>query len=181
MSTYNQEVRERVERYAVTEEVELQDVIGTLLGRNVTPELTGNLAAKGIRELVDMSVQELVMYGISKQKAIGLHASFLLAKKLLVANTKEQKFSIRSPHDAAAYLVKELAGSTQEHFGALFLNTKREVVRKKTIFIGTLDKCTVHAREVFHEAIKSSAAFIILFHTHPSGHRVKKTSKSRND
>ena len=39
----------------------------------------------------------------------------------------------------------------------------------KYISIGTLNANLIHPREVFKEAIQSSAASIILVHNHPSG------------
>ena len=57
----------------------------------------------------------------------------------------------------------------QEHFVALFLNTKNQIIHQQTIFIGSLNASIVHPREVFREAVKRSAASIIVAHNHPSG------------
>ncbi len=51
----------------------------------------------------------------------------------------------------------------------LYLNTKNQVMHKKTVFIGSLNASIVHPREVYKEAIKRSAASIICIHNHPSG------------
>ncbi|KHF28037.1 hypothetical protein LR68_03097 [Anoxybacillus sp. BCO1] len=58
---------------------------------------------------------------------------------------------------------------SQEHFVVLYLNTKNQVMHKKTVFIGSLNASIVHPREVYKEAIKRSAASIICIHNHPSG------------
>jgi DNA repair protein RadC len=58
---------------------------------------------------------------------------------------------------------------TQEHFVSVYLNTKNQVIHKKTVFIGSLNASIVHPREVYKEALKRSAASIICIHNHPSG------------
>ena len=57
----------------------------------------------------------------------------------------------------------------QEKLYCLYLNTKNEVVHEKAVFIGSLNASIVHPREVFKEALKWSAASIIVSHNHPSG------------
>ena len=43
------------------------------------------------------------------------------------------------------------------------------LILKKEIYKGTIDSVTIHPREIFKEAIKESASFIIIMHNHPSG------------
>lgn len=49
------------------------------------------------------------------------------------------------------------------------LDTKNKVISKKEIFKGGLKSSLVHPREIFREAVKDSAASIIICHNHPSG------------
>jgi DNA repair protein RadC len=63
----------------------------------------------------------------------------------------------------------EMRWLQKEHFRMLLLNTKHHVLAIPTISIGSLSAAIVHPREVFREAIRSSAAAIILAHNHPSG------------
>ena len=57
----------------------------------------------------------------------------------------------------------------QEHFIALYLNTKGELIKKETLFVGSLNSALVHPREIFKHAVIHSAASIIIVHNHPSG------------
>ncbi|MCF7931484.1 MAG: DNA repair protein RadC, partial [Acholeplasmataceae bacterium] len=57
----------------------------------------------------------------------------------------------------------------QEHFICLYLNAKSELIKKETIFIGTINQTLIHPREIYKSAIKLSAAAIIFVHNHPSG------------
>ncbi|MEC0493124.1 RadC family protein, partial [Bacillus glycinifermentans] len=55
------------------------------------------------------------------------------------------------------------------NFTCLYLNSKNQVIHKRTVFIGSLNSSIVHPREVFKEALKRSAASFICVHNHPSG------------
>ncbi|MER2047268.1 MAG: DNA repair protein RadC, partial [Solibacillus sp.] len=81
----------------------------------------------------------------------------------------EERFTIRSPEDAATFLMQDMTSLQQEHFVCLFLNVKNQVLHKQTIFVGSLNASIVHPREIFREAVKRSAASIICSHNHPSG------------
>ncbi len=105
--------------------------------------------------------------GLTKRKAELLLAALELGRRVYTEEPAD-RYVIRSPEDAAGYL-REMKHLTQEHFGALFLNTKNVVIGKKIIFVGSLSACTVHPRELFHEAIQRRAASVIIFHNHPSG------------
>ncbi|MBW9234528.1 DNA repair protein RadC, partial [Leptospira santarosai] len=79
------------------------------------------------------------------------------------------KFTVRSPKDAATFLMTDMTSLKQENFVVLFMNVKNQVLHKQTIFIGSLNASIVHPREIFREAVKRSAAAIICAHNHPSG------------
>ena len=57
----------------------------------------------------------------------------------------------------------------QEYFYALYLDNKKNLIDKKLLFIGTLNKSIVHPREIFKYAYLLSASSIICVHNHPSG------------
>jgi DNA repair protein RadC len=124
---------------------------------------------KGISNLREATVEELVkIKGIGPTKAIQLLATIELGKRLL-NERREEKVAIRSPKDGADYVMEDLRHLSQEHFVALYLNTKNQVIHQQTVFIGSLNASIVHPREVFKEALKRSAASLLCFHNHPSG------------
>ncbi len=168
---YIRSAREAVATYdAIGSEavIELQDIIAVLIGPSSTPEITGRLAGRGIRNLVEMTVPELEEEGMTHNEALKVHSGMLLAKKVRNVGKNKKRYTIRSPEDAAFYLMGEMTSLTQEHFVVLYLNVKNEVLHKKTIFIGSLNSSIVHPREVYKEAVKHSAASIICAHNHPS-------------
>jgi DNA repair protein RadC len=124
---------------------------------------------EGLRHLKDASIGELKeINGIGPAKAVELIAAIEIGKRISRLQF-EERYTIRSPEDGARYLMDELRFLHQEHFVCLYLNTKNQVLNKKTVFIGSLNTSIVHPREVFKEGLKRSCASIICFHNHPSG------------
>lgn len=70
---------------------------------------------------------------------------------------------------AAFNHVEYLAEKSQEHFVCLSLNSKNEIIAKRTVTIGLLNTAQVHPREVFADPITDRAMSIIIAHNHPSG------------
>jgi DNA repair protein RadC len=124
---------------------------------------------EGLRMLQDATPDELMkINGIGQAKAVLLCAALELGKRLGRMDLNEN-YIIRSPEDAAQYVMKEMRFLTQEHFVCLYLNTKNQILQRRTIFIGSLNASIVHPREVFKEGIRRSSASIICMHNHPSG------------
>ena len=63
----------------------------------------------------------------------------------------------------------QLRGSDREHFWALALNTKNQLLKIIEVSIGSLNASIVHPRELFKEAVRISAASVVVVHNHPSG------------
>ena len=57
----------------------------------------------------------------------------------------------------------------QELFYCLYLDNKNNLIDKKLLFMGTINKSIVHPREIFKEAYLLSASKFICLHNHPSG------------
>jgi len=76
--------------------------------------------------------------------------------------------TIHNPEDAVHYC-NDFRNQDREFFVVIGLNTRKKVIYKDVVFIGSLDSCVIHPREVFKTAIVRSAACIITVHNHPSG------------
>lgn len=126
-------------------------------------------AFEGLRLLKEASVEEMTeIKGIGEAKAIQILAAVELGRRIHKLNDQD-RYVIRSPEDGANYCMEEMRFLSQEHFVCLYLNTKNQVLHKRTVFIGSLNASIVHPREVFKEAFRRSAASIICLHNHPSG------------
>lgn len=158
-----------------------QELIAILLRTGTKQESVLHLANsvlnyfEQIQELKNASIEEITaVKGIGQAKAVQLLAAVELGNRLSQQKT-DDKFTIRSPKDAATYLMHDMTSLKQEHFVVLFLNVKNQILHKQTIFIGSLNASIVHPREIFREAVKRSAASIICAHNHPSGNPTPST------
>ncbi len=166
--------RERLIRQG-PESLSNQELIAILLRTGTKQESVLHLANRvltffeHIQELKNATLEEMMsVKGIGEAKAVQLLAAVELGRRLAQQQTNE-RFTIRSPKDAASYLMPDMVSLQQEHFVVLFLNVKNQILHKQTIFIGSLNASIVHPREIFREAVKRSAASIICAHNHPSG------------
>jgi len=105
--------------------------------------------------------------GIGMSKAAQITACFELSRRL--AGEKDGKLKIRTTKDIAKMLIPELSGLKKEHFIGVYLDSHNKIIKKETIFIGSLTATVIHPREVFLPAILESAAKVVLAHNHPSG------------
>jgi DNA repair protein RadC len=123
----------------------------------------------GLAGLSTASLEELSSIdGVGRVKAIEVKAAVELGKRL-AATTDEAKPQIRSPDDVAKLMMADLRYETKEHLYALTLDARNQVRQRRLISTGTLTESLVHPREVYKEAIRFSAAAIVLVHNHPSG------------
>ncbi len=126
-------------------------------------------AYDSLKALSTLTIDELTkIKGIGKSKAISLLAAIELGRRVY----KEpflKKVRLIAPEQIFHYMKDKLELKTQEHLIALYVNTKGELLKEETLFIGSLNSSLVHPREIFKHAVLNSAAAIILVHNHPSG------------
>jgi DNA repair protein RadC len=91
-----------------------------------------------------------------------------LIEQLSVMERENPTRRITFPGDAFPMLMKH-GRRTQESFWVITLNGAHEVIRKREVTKGLLNRTVVHPREVFRGAIMDNAAAVILAHNHPSG------------
>ena len=137
-------------------------------GKNVIEIASQILTKHSKKRLLQMTYEDLVKIGgIDSAKATTLLAAFELSKRALEVNDTNLP-TISDAKDAVAQLA-DLRDLKKEHFIALYLNARNQLVHKETISMGTLNANLVHPREVFEPALKHSAAGIMVAHNHPSG------------
>lgn len=128
-------------------------------------------------ELKVASLEELQeIKGVGLVKAVEIKAVIEFGMRLAKAN-QVKLGRVTSSMEIGQMMIEELKDLRQEHLMALYLNTKNEMIKKETLFIGSLNQSIAHPREIFRSAVKYSAARIILVHNHPSGD----TYPSKND
>ena len=102
--------------------------------------------------------------GMGLAKAAQILSAFELARRHLV----KDGVKINCAKDVLP-LVSDIAGKQQEYFLCISLNGANEVIEKRVVTIGLVDKSPVHPREVFADVIADRAAAVIFAHNHPSG------------
>ena len=130
----------------------------------------GLIARNGnLRGIARRNAEELTRTaGVGNVKAAGILAAFEIGRRLQMEPDGE-KFTIRSPEDAARILVPRLRDLPHEAFVVLVLDANNGVVGDVELSRGTLNASIVHPREVFKFAIDRLAAAVIVAHNHPSG------------
>ncbi|WP_034550686.1 RadC family protein [Carnobacterium funditum] len=115
------------------------------------------------------SIEELMgITGIGKIKATEIRAAIELG--IRISQASQLKIGqITSSRNAGEMLLNEMRDLQQEHVIVMYLNTKNEIIKKETVFIGGLNSSVAHPREIFRGAVRFSAARIIIGHNHPSG------------
>lgn len=123
----------------------------------------------GIVGLARSSFEELRdIKGLGPAKATELKAAFELGRRLAIASPNEKPL-VKSPADAAALLMLEMQALEQEHLRTILLDTRNQVLKVHTVYIGSLNTAVVRVGELFREAIRLNAAAMIVAHNHPSG------------
>lgn len=124
----------------------------------------------GFNNLKTINKEQLIKQkGIGKVKAIELMTSIEIGKRLFCFsnnNVKKKYKCAKDIYDDNKYLFID---KKQEYFYCIYVNSKKEVIERKMLFMGTLNKSIVHPREIFKEAYLLSATGIICIHNHPSG------------
>lgn len=146
-------------------------ILRTGIGGENALALASRLLARynGLPGLARASFAELqAEKGLGTAKTAQLKAALELGRRMLLASP-EDRFIVRSPADVAQLLIAEMAHLEQEHFRALYLDTRNRLLGSDTLYVGSLNASHIRVCEVFREAVKRNCAALIVAHNHPSG------------
>jgi DNA repair protein RadC len=116
-----------------------------------------------------LSAEDLVHCpGVGPAGAARLLGSLELSRRAAV-RTPAPRPLVSCAEDVVRVCGPQLRGLDREHFWALALNTKNQLIRTIEVSVGSLNASIVHPRELFKEAVKLSAASVVVVHNHPSG------------
>ena len=146
-------------------------VLGSGCGRAGALALANELLATrgGLHRLMRSTSDDLTrVTGIGRAKAAQILAAIEIGRRTLT-HAPSARVQLRTPRDAAAYLMPAFGSRPVEQFGIVLLDTKHRVLRTTVLAVGTLNSTVVQPRDVFREAALGAAAAIVVFHNHPSG------------
>ena len=120
------------------------------------------------RAMLDVTYEDLKQVkGISTAKAATLLAAFALSGRILEAQQSGRPL-IETVEQAVAQ-IHDIRTHKREHFVALYLNARNELIHRENISVGTVNASIIHPRDVFAPAIEHNATGVIVAHNHPSG------------
>lgn len=123
-----------------------------------------------ISDLRNITITKLLeIKGIGMAKALELISIIELGKRIFLENDTKNKKILNNPElifEDSKYL---FYNKKQEYFYCLYFNNKKELIERKLLFMGTINRSLVHPREIFKEAYLLSASYIVCMHNHPSG------------
>jgi len=112
-----------------------------------------------------ITLEQLVSVpGMGLAKRGQILSSFELARRYLLAESTRIQCA-----DDVLPLLADIRSKSQEHFVSITLNGANEVIQKRIVTVGLLDRSLVHPRDVFADVITDRAAAVIFAHNHPSG------------
>ena len=162
--------REKLQRLGRVSGLEEWELLCLVLGKGVPGQPVESMARdleeilKSTREDLPSLEQLMAIKGMGEAKAGALLAGLELGRRTVAPLGRP----ITEPSDATPHLLWMLK-EKREHFHALYLDTRRQLIAAEPISIGTLDASLVHPREVFRPAIAHSASAVLVAHNHPSG------------
>ena len=168
--------RERLQKFGA-EALSTQEILALILGRGIAGESVTVTAQRllsqfdNIKGIGGASLEELTQVkGIGLAKASQIKAALELANRLETSAEPDKNLPVVKTPDEVVNLIKgRLKDKKKEHFLAILLDTRSQLIKVAPISVGSLDSSIVHPREVFKEALSASAASVIFVHNHPSG------------
>jgi DNA repair protein RadC len=166
--------RERLEKNG-PEALSKAELLAILLRVGVTGSNSIQLAQRllnkfgGLAGLQRASFLEVCgINGVGPAKAAQIKAAIELGIRLKNENP-ELNGVISSPEAAAELVCYEMQPLLQENLWVILLDTRNRKIFIDKRYKGSLNVSMVRVGELFMEALKRSAAGIILAHNHPSG------------
>lgn len=107
-------------------------------------------------------------YSMGLAKAVTIKASLELGRRLL-REPGEHRPQITSPQDIVNLLMADMMTLDHECVRVVLLTTKNHVMAMPIIYQGSLNSSVVRMGELFKDAVRQTAAALIVVHNHPSG------------
>ncbi len=129
-----------------------------------------NYPGDGLLGLCHLSLADLEKVdGIGTVKGIQLLCVGELSRRISQRYAVSQIEAFDGPEQVVNYYMESMRHQEQEMFYAMFLDTKKRLIRDVLISKGTVNASLATPREIFIEALRYRAVGIILVHNHPSG------------
>lgn len=108
------------------------------------------------------------IHGIGKVKTAQIMCLCELSKRL-ARQSAVSTLDFSDPDTIAEYYMEDMRHRKQEYMKLIMLNTRTKLIGETDLTKGTVNMSLVSPRELFIEALKKGAVYIVLLHNHPSG------------
>ena len=136
----------------------IRELLSAILNSNLAERLIDQF--ESLDDVTKASYEEFVDAGIHPSDVQRIRGVFELGPKIRKVNSSGDAFEILEPL---------LQNKDQEMVRAILLDKRRNVLEVPLITVGTLSSSLVHPREVFKQAVRINAKFMVMAHQHPSG------------
>ncbi len=167
--------RERLIDYGA-ENISNEELLSIILKTGTRNKSVKELASEVLSKINSINNLEMInintfdnIVGLGKIKTIELMATIELGRRIFLRKDNNKKINYDNPNDIYKNNLYLFNGKKQEYFYCLYLDNRNNLIKKKLLFIGTINRSIVHPREIFKEAYLTSASKIICMHNHPSG------------
>lgn len=143
-----------------------KDASALTIARNILALCRGQ---KGLSGLYHVSTRDLMkIRGVGRVNAVKIKCITELSKRISMSDAM-QHLRCDCPETVAGYYMEQMRHLEKEYCYVAFWNTKAELIHDICLSIGTINASLVSTREMFKEALRVNAAYILLLHNHPSG------------
>ncbi len=143
----------------------IRELLSAILNSNLAERLIDQF--ESLDDVTKASYEEFVDAGIHPSDVQRIRGVFELGTRYWSQGPKIRK--VNSSGDAFEILEPLLQNKDQEMVRAILLDKRRSVLEVPLITVGTLSSSLVHPREVFKQAVRINAKFMVMAHQHPSG------------
>ncbi len=144
-----------------------EELIAVIIGSGGKDKSVFSIA-KEIKDIIDegeVDYEKLIsITDMGEAKALRMLAVMELCRR----NNEKQRIKIKDAEDVFN-LVRDVTDRKKEYFVLLTIDGGMYLIKRRVIFMGTLNYSPVHPREIFATALEDRAAYIIVAHNHPSG------------
>jgi DNA repair protein RadC len=130
--------------------------------------------ARGLLRLTEVDLRQIP--GVGAARAAQVLASVELGRRTVIPDSDARR-QFTTPRELADWLVPQFGAAPVEQVGVVLLDTKYRLLATRIISTGALDRSVAQPRDVFREAVAARAAYVVVFHNHPSG----ESTPSRED
>jgi DNA repair protein RadC len=133
------------------------------------PPEDGTVAGFGDPTAEPKQAERLWVRGAFDELRTATATEIIAAARRAMTRRVRRGMAMDSPRAVREFLTVKLGTLEHETFAVLLLDTRHRLIDYVELFRGTIDKASVHPREVVKLALARNAAALVLAHPHPSG------------